>query len=839
MHRPKLPGGGPGPRLLLLPLAAALSACPPPIDTGADGGMIFVGPEGGIFVREGAVIEIPKGALDAEAQISVTPMDEGIPEVPGRKRVSLGYRFSPSGIVFNEPVKLALPYLEERVPPGVEPDTFDMRRRSGEDPYLQLPGGAAHADVKAFEARTDRLGLFWVTSPEQAAVSKLTLEPTEITLRVGEKQKFTATVTDPAGNPLPVPVTWSVVAPRIATVDQDGLLTATGPGRATLTASAGPQSATAEVRVVGDTEGPKTFLHDNPFPTGNDLHGGVIAQGTAFFVGGNATVLSVSPTDDWSRHFSEPGVTLKAIAGTSPSNAVAVGVAGTSGVLVEVTGTTAKATPFPTVEPRALWFDGTHGMAVGYGNDVLVRRSGAWVTEYSPSVETLLSVIGDGQGGFTTVGSRGSLYRFDPVTQTWNSLYQTQLSVLLTAATLVSPTGEAWAVGGNKLWRFDGGAWTAINLPSSPTLDELTAVAEVDGKVVIGGRELKSGHLLIFDPAGATWTVSPLRGPQIIRGIFSEGAVGYAVGDYGAVWKYSGGTFTEVSHGFYGNVVDVAVAGDVVVAAVNECTNAACTNRKGKVMLRTAPFTWVELGGSAQPFTGPLLSITARSATDVVVGDHAAMFYWDGTGWWPVAVSGGTGGPFNDVQFCGTSLWATGGSAVMYRGTNSQSVKAFQTLGNKPLQAVHCASDSQIWAVGEESLWEKNGADKFLARVSNKVQHAAWYGVWSPGTGEAWAFGDSRYGVYWNTRDLVAIMAPGGILPEILTGVWGSSVDNLYTVGYTVTPLAFGYGVRFDGANWSVIDAGSQRKVNAISGSSATNVWLGSDGGGVLRGIMP
>ena len=78
----------------------------------------------------------------------------------------------------------------------------------------------------------------------------------------------------------------------------------------------------------------------------------------------------------------------------------------------------------------------------------MVHAAGKWVAALSPSFETLLDVEGDGAGGFATVGSRGSLYRFDPATQAWDSLFQGQLPILLNAATLVDAAGtEAWAVG--------------------------------------------------------------------------------------------------------------------------------------------------------------------------------------------------------------------------------------------------------------------------------------------------------------------------------------------------------------------------------------------------------
>ncbi len=820
-----------------------------------------VGPGGGIFVRDGAVLDVPAGAVAEKVNITVTLRDTGVPAVPGRKRVSLGYLFSPKTLTFKQPVKVILPYLEARVPKGVDPGTFDERRSTETDAYLQLPGSTAHPELTVVEAQSDRLGLFWVTSPEQPAVSKVTLDPAEVFLRVGGTQQFTAKVTDPAGNALDVPVTFGVVPGRVATLDTAGLLTATDPGSATVTARAANESATALVHVQGDTVGPKSFVHENPFPTGNDLWGGTAVSGSTLFVGTNATALVQSAADEWTRLASSPGITLKAAGGTSPDDAVAVGTYGTSGVLIELKGTQTPPaiTLHATVVPRALWFDGTFGMAVGDGNDVLVRRGGAWTKEYSPSIESLLAVIGDGQGAFTTLGSRGSLYRYDPSSQTWNSLFQTQLAVLLSAGALSDAQGsEAWAAGGGKLWHFQGGAWSALNLPATPAMNELSALGRVDGKVVVGARSGRQGYLLIYNPGAAAqsdggsggadggladggpgpsspWSLVALRGPQVIRGIFGQGAEGWAVGDFGAIWRYTSGAFSEVSRGFYGDVADVAVVSGQVYAAVNECATPACTTRVGQVMTRTGPFQWALLG-SGQPFIGPVFSVAATSPAEVLAGGDGEVFRFDGTSWTHVTLVTASGGPIYDLQYCGATVYAVGPAGQSYKGSATE-LLGQASLGTANLHAANCSNTDDLWLAGDLALWEKAGAGAITARNSTAVNQSYWRAVWSPGPGEAFAFGQSTYGVYWDTADLTVIDSPGGIVPDELTGLWGSSPDNLYAVGGTVTPFPFGYAVRFDGVQWLLVDSGSQRKVTAIHGDSATEIWLGTEGGGLLRAV--
>jgi hypothetical protein len=81
---------------------------------------------------------------------------------------------------------------------------------------------------------------------------------------------------------------------------------------------------------------------------------------------------------------------------------------------------------------------------------------------------------------------------------------------------------------------------------------------------------------------------------------------------------------------------------------------------------------------------------------------------------------------------------------------------------------------------------------------------------------------------------------------DVATASWGSSVDNLYMVGFTNPPIRFGFMMRFDGVQWRLIDSGSQRRVTAIdgfttmqNGAQRTTLWLGTVGGGVLRSVQP
>ena len=83
--------------------------------------------------------------------------------------------------------------------------------------------------------------------------------PTEISLNtatlaftsVGATQQLTATVVDQRGDPLTgASVSWTSSNEVVATVSATGLVTATGPGSAEITASSGEASTTADVNVT-------------------------------------------------------------------------------------------------------------------------------------------------------------------------------------------------------------------------------------------------------------------------------------------------------------------------------------------------------------------------------------------------------------------------------------------------------------------------------------------------------------------------------------------------------------------------------------------------------------
>jgi uncharacterized protein YjdB len=102
-----------------------------------------------------------------------------------------------------------------------------------------------------------------------AKVASVSLDKTSMTLTVGETQTLTATVTP--DNAQDKSVTWSSSDATVATVDQDGKVTAVKAGTATITVTTtdGGKTATCAVTVQAATGGNEGYGPGGEYGEGN------------------------------------------------------------------------------------------------------------------------------------------------------------------------------------------------------------------------------------------------------------------------------------------------------------------------------------------------------------------------------------------------------------------------------------------------------------------------------------------------------------------------------------------------------------------------------------------
>ena len=102
-------------------------------------------------------------------------------------------------------------------------------------------------------------------APPAPTTTRVDVTPTSASLVTGRTQQLTATARDASGAVRPDRVfTWSSSAPAVATVDASGLVTAVGPGSATITARADGVSGSASITVTAPAPAPVSRVEVSP-----------------------------------------------------------------------------------------------------------------------------------------------------------------------------------------------------------------------------------------------------------------------------------------------------------------------------------------------------------------------------------------------------------------------------------------------------------------------------------------------------------------------------------------------------------------------------------------------
>lgn len=153
---------------------------------------------------------------------------------------------------------------------------------------LVTAAGEGTATITATSAGKSGTASVTVTIP----VASVDVTPAASSLQWGETVQLTAAPKDAQGDALDRSVTWSSSDESVATVDENGLVTATGAGDATITATSGGVHGTATVTVTD----PATTVEVDP--TSATLTVGATVQITATVKALSGSVLSSTVT--WS-----------------------------------------------------------------------------------------------------------------------------------------------------------------------------------------------------------------------------------------------------------------------------------------------------------------------------------------------------------------------------------------------------------------------------------------------------------------------------------------------------------------------------------------------------------
>jgi hypothetical protein len=231
------------------------------------------------------------------------------------------------------------------------------------------------------------------------------------------------------------------------------------------------------------------------------------------------------------------------------------------------------------------------------------------------------------------------------------------------------------------------------------------------------------------------------------------------------------------------------------------------------------------------PNTAPTLyGVWASGSSDVwAVGIGGTVVHSDGLIWSAVSISGTT--PTQNLSAVwgasATDVWVVGeGGLILHGSANGLMREISNTTEN--LTAVWGTAANEVWAVSalgtvlrrEPTGWTVQATD-LAARI--------FYGLWLAGRADVWVAGD-RVSLH---NDGVAWAAAPNPL-DVATSIWGSASDDIWAVGRSTAPNATVIS-RFNGVQWLAVTSPATMPLQAVRGSSATNVWAVGNGGTVLR----
>jgi hypothetical protein len=801
-------------------LLAGMLACSKGPDS--SGVSAQIGPEGGSLKADGVTFSVPQGALNDVVTISLTVLDTGGTEVPGRIRVSKVFQILPDTVRFLTPATVTLSYQSALVPASIAPTSVDVRHTD----YSRLTPerlGSIHVDTDAttVSGETTGLGTFWATAPEGPRPISIVVTPATSTVYVGDQATFAAEVHDQYDRIMTgQTVVWSLSNKLVATLDDSGTATAIDAGSTDVVAKVGAASGKATLQVASPAPFVKSFDWASPLPTASDLWA-VHGNAQAIAVAGEHGTVAVLAGGSWTRVSSIPLVQFRDLA-LQDQSVVAVGTFLSQGLLVLSDASTTTRLVVPDTDLVSVWVDGDHGMAVGDGPNLAMRdATGAWVSSSSPVTEPLLAV--DGVGGEpVVVGARGAVYQLKA--DAWVPLSGDPLPEFQIDA--VASGAEAWAISTKTLRHFKDGAWKPVALPATPVLT-LEHVALAGSALAIAGKDA-AGHtwVLVDDGTGFKGS-SP---PEEVNGMGGSSPTDlYAVGPKGFVGQFDGTSWTDLRLGVAADVAGLAAFdGPVVYAAVNTCADAACTQRTGSILQRDSQGRFAPVN---TPFSTELLAIAGRSPTDIwAVGNGNLAYHLEGTIWANVPVADGN---IRCVTVCGDTVWACGGTVLTESGIGLAS--AFKDIAGPT--AIACTG-AGLFVVGNYGTWVVEGTKVTpVDPGDDHLNSAPWRTVWATVDGHAFMGGDARYLLHWTGAKFEAFDQPGNVPIVSTHAIWGTSFGNVWAGG--VTSAGTSFLIHFNGAYWTAVDSGIDGALNAISGLSSGEMWIGGDSGALLHGAAP
>ena len=432
------------------------------------------------------------------------------------------------------------------------------------------------------------------------------------------------------------------------------------------------------------------------------------------------------------------------------------------------TGTTVTLRAISGVSATALWVIGASGTWLKYDGS-------QWVTSTMAGADLLslhARAVDDVWFGTRT----GGILRWNGAA--WVSPFISATSGV-TAVFGLSSTVAFAGDGAGGLYRLGTGGFTKASTSAGRGISALFATSATSAVALASGGLTTTTELVRFN--GTSWSLqnSSFSYDRLSQLRSFDGTTAWAIGNNGALWKYTATSGFETQSASLVPRADVlasSTGADLAVASAE-----SLYTRQGQGLVRR---------GVIQGSQVRTLSAVSVGANDIwLVGQRS---------------SGG---------------FSMSGTVHRFNGTTLVDMQAPFTPTTTIPRDLCAASSNDLFVVGDAGAFMRyrNGGWS-LGRVGTNTLNA----VWCLGS-DAMAVGESGTALKWNGSGFVA--SATGVTQHLLD-VDASSATNVWAVGTGGTVL------RFDGTSWnpvSVPGIGSAR-LTSVRVRSATEVWVGGAG---------
>lgn len=464
--------------------------------------------------------------------------------------------------------------------------------------------------------------------------------------------------------------------------------------------------------------------------------------------------------------------------------------------------------------PPQLAVEGVWGTA---SNNVWAVGGGGYIARYDGNSVVQSVAQGAGTDLHDVFGlSSSNLYAvgFGRILQgngsTWNQIHS--VSGANFWSVWASNPNSVFVVGpSGSIYHYDAG-WTA---EASNVAEELRGVwGSAPNDVFAVGL---TGAIVHY--AGASWAQQQSGTTEELSSVWGRGASDvFAVGFTGTILHYDGTVWWKLDPGISTNLHDIHGIGERVLAVGDN----------GGVFYDSHATWALNLPLSPSPSAVDVATLSPTE-TYVLTSTELQKRLPGAAGF--EGIHSGSGETFSAMWAQGSFVAITTYGGKVHRDTNTGDGSwplAPDNVTPKQLGAITGTSPTQLFAGGSDTqIWRYDGT---WVLENNDPGATIITGLWAATATDAFAVGRTASG------GVVLRRSSGGTwvvqtLPPAnkLNAVWGSSASNVFAVGDVGTIL------HFDGTTWTRMTSPTGFDLQSVSGSSPTDVFAVGNNGAIIR----